>query len=125
MNDNEAIPSSGTPRGQPRDKGKLIGAKPPLRACHVWSIRAELQLAKRTRDLVLPSTAICAAAMSWRCSSMMWHGVCARLHSTRRWRSVHSINSGINHIQWMPSHPLNKLIELVYLDYPMDCADVL
>jgi hypothetical protein len=40
------------------DKGKLIGAKPPLRASHVWSIRTKLQLEKRTRDLALFNLAI-------------------------------------------------------------------
>jgi hypothetical protein len=29
---------------EPWNKGKLIGAKPPLRAKHVWSIRAKLQM---------------------------------------------------------------------------------
>ena len=44
MNDNGAILSSSPPRRQPWNKGKLIGAKPPLRASHVWSIRTKLQL---------------------------------------------------------------------------------
>jgi hypothetical protein len=35
------------------NKGKLIGAKPPLRSKHVWSIRTKLQLDGRTRDLAL------------------------------------------------------------------------
>jgi hypothetical protein len=30
------------PRVQPWNKRKLIGAKPPLRASHVWSIRTKL-----------------------------------------------------------------------------------
>ena len=37
MNDNEAIPSDSLLRRQPWNKGKLIGAKPPPRASHVWS----------------------------------------------------------------------------------------
>ena len=53
MNENESIPSNSPPRPQPWNKGKLIGAKPPLRASHVWSIRTKLQLEKRTRDLAL------------------------------------------------------------------------
>jgi integrase len=56
MNENEAIPSSN--RRQPWNKGKLIGAKPPLRASHVWSIRTKLQLEGRTRDLALFNLAI-------------------------------------------------------------------
>jgi integrase len=58
MNDNEATPSSSPPRRQPWNKGKLIGAKPPLRASYVWSIRTKLQLEKRTRDLALFNLAI-------------------------------------------------------------------
>jgi integrase len=42
----------------PWNKGKLIGAKPPLRPSHVWSIRAKLQIAGRTRDLALFNLAI-------------------------------------------------------------------
>jgi integrase len=58
MNDNEAIPSRSPPRRQPWNKGKLIGAKPPLRASHVWSIRTRLQLEGRSRDLALFNLAI-------------------------------------------------------------------
>jgi integrase len=54
MNENEAIP----PRRQPWNKGKLIGAKPPPRAGHVWSIRTKLQLEGRIRDLALFNLAI-------------------------------------------------------------------
>ena len=39
-------------------KGKLTGPKPPLRPGHVWSIRAKLQLERRTRDLALFNLAI-------------------------------------------------------------------
>ncbi len=45
-------------RRQPWNKGKLIGAKPPLRPSHVWSIRAKLQMADRTRDLALFNLAL-------------------------------------------------------------------
>ncbi len=37
----------------PWNKGKLIGAKPPLRPSHVWSIRTKLQMQGKTRDLAL------------------------------------------------------------------------
>jgi integrase len=40
------------------NKGKLIGAKPPLRPKHVWSIRTKLQIEGRTRDLALFNVAI-------------------------------------------------------------------
>ena len=42
----------------PWNKGKLIGAKPPLRPKHVWSIRTKLQVAGRTRDLAMFNLAI-------------------------------------------------------------------
>ncbi len=42
----------------PWNKGKLIGAKPPLLARHVWSIRTRLQIEGRTRDLAMFNLAI-------------------------------------------------------------------
>jgi integrase len=42
----------------PWNKGKLIGAKPPLRSKHVWSIRTKLQIEGRTRDLAMFNLAI-------------------------------------------------------------------
>jgi integrase len=42
----------------PWNKGKLTGAKPPLRPKHVWSIRTQLQMADRKRDLALFNLAI-------------------------------------------------------------------
>jgi hypothetical protein len=36
----------------PWNKGKLTGAKPPLRPKHVWAIRTRLMIQRRTRDLV-------------------------------------------------------------------------
>ena len=46
------------PKRAPWNKGKLIGAKPPLLARHVWSIRTKLQIEKRTRDLAMFNLAI-------------------------------------------------------------------
>jgi hypothetical protein len=40
------------------NKGKLIGAKPPLRPKHVWSIRTKLQVEGRIRDLAMFNVAI-------------------------------------------------------------------
>ena len=54
-------PTDATPqasRREPWNKGKLIGAKPPLRPKHVWSIRTKLQIAGRTRDLAMFNLAI-------------------------------------------------------------------
>jgi len=47
-----------SPHGQPWNRGKLIGPKPPLQPKHVWAIRTRLQLGKRTRDLALFNIAI-------------------------------------------------------------------
>jgi len=46
------------PRRPPWNKGKFVGAKPPLRPKHVWSIRAKLQMSGRTRDLAMFNPAI-------------------------------------------------------------------
>jgi integrase len=42
----------------PWNKGKIIGAKPPLRPKHVWSIRTKLQVGGRIRELALFNLAI-------------------------------------------------------------------
>lgn len=42
----------------PWNKGKMVGAKPPLRPKHVWSIRTKLQVDGRIRDLALFNLAI-------------------------------------------------------------------
>jgi hypothetical protein len=42
----------------PRNKGKLTGAKPPLRPKHVWSIRTKLQIEGHARDLAMFNLAI-------------------------------------------------------------------
>ena len=56
----ENVNELGRPGEKPRpwNKGKLIGAKPPLRPKHVWSIRTRLQLEGRKRDLALFNLAI-------------------------------------------------------------------
>jgi hypothetical protein len=52
-----AIPQSA--HREPWNKGKMIGAKPPLRPKHVWSIRSKLQIAGRTRDLAMFNPVLC------------------------------------------------------------------
>src|SRR5713226_3933830 len=57
MQDTEnAAPTA--PKRMPWNKGKLTGAKPPLRPKHVWSIRTKLQVEGRTRDLAMFNLAI-------------------------------------------------------------------
>jgi hypothetical protein len=42
----------------PWNKGKLVGAKPPLRPSHVWSTRRKLHIEGKKRDLALFNLAI-------------------------------------------------------------------
>ena len=42
----------------PWNKGRLTGAKPPLRPKHVWAIRTKLQIEGRVRDLAMFNLAI-------------------------------------------------------------------
>ena len=42
----------------PWNKGKVTGAKPPLRPKHVWSIRTKLLIEGRARDLAMFNLAI-------------------------------------------------------------------
>ena len=58
MNDNEQNTTGKPSRLPPWNKGRLIGAKPPLRPSHVWSIRTKMQMAGRTRDLAMFNLAI-------------------------------------------------------------------
>ena len=51
-------PTPAASKRTPWNKGKLTGAKPPLRPKHVWSIRTRLQMADRKRDLALFNLAI-------------------------------------------------------------------
>jgi len=53
--DNFDLPA---PKPAPWNKGKLMGAKPPLRQKHVWAIRSMLQTEQRIRDLALFNLAI-------------------------------------------------------------------
>lgn len=56
MSDTDNFPSPA--RRAPWNKGKLIGARPPLRSKHVWSIRTRLQVEGRIRDLAMFNLAI-------------------------------------------------------------------
>ena len=57
MSETEDIASPIASR-RPWNKGKIIGARPPLRPKHVWSIRTKLQVEGRKRDLALFNLAI-------------------------------------------------------------------
>ena len=49
---------SGVPKRTPWDRGKLVGAKPPLRPKHVWLIRTKLQVEGRAQDSAMFNCAI-------------------------------------------------------------------
>jgi integrase len=51
-------PSRSVPKRTPWNKGKLTGARPPLRPKNVWSIRTKLQVEGRIRDLAMFNFAI-------------------------------------------------------------------
>jgi integrase len=57
MDDHQALAVKPA-RRPPWNKGKLVGAKPPLRPSHVWSIRTQLQMQGLTQDLALFNLAI-------------------------------------------------------------------
>ena len=57
MSEPQNLAVASTPR-RPCNKGKLIGAKPPLQPKHVWAIRTHLQLDGRLRDLALFNLAV-------------------------------------------------------------------
>jgi integrase len=54
----DAIPPLPASTRVPWNKGKLIGAKPPLRQKHVWAIRGMLQNGRNRRDLAMFNLAI-------------------------------------------------------------------
>ena len=66
----EVIVTPTSSKRVPWNKGKLTGAKPPLRPKHVWAIRTKLRSKAEfaaSRCSIWRSTASFVAAMSWRC----------------------------------------------------------
>ena len=72
------------PRRDPWNKGKLTGAKPPLRPKHVWSIRSKLQLEGRRRDLAMFNLAIDSKLRGCDVVSLKVEGVAPRGHAVDR-----------------------------------------
>ena len=69
-------------RRTPWNKGKLIGAKPPLRPNQVWSIRTRLMIAGPRETLpcsIWRSTANSAAVMCWPLKSRTSHRTATQL----------------------------------------------
>ena len=63
------------------NKGKLTGAKPPLRPKHVWSIRTKLQIEGRARDLAMFNLAIDSKLRGCVCCNPGRGCRCGRVHS--------------------------------------------
>ena len=83
-------------RRGPWNKSKLIGAKPPLRPKHVWSIRAKLQMAGRTRDLAMFNLAIDSKlrgcdVVSLRVEDVAPHGVAVDRATVRQRKTGQSV----------------------------------
>ncbi len=57
MHENE-IAATAAPKRIPWNKGKLVGARPPLWQKHVWAIRTRLQIERQVRELALFNLAI-------------------------------------------------------------------
>jgi hypothetical protein len=56
--DDQNVPITSLQKHEPWNKGKLTGAKSPLRPKHVWSIRSKLESEGRIRDLAMFNLAI-------------------------------------------------------------------
>jgi hypothetical protein len=97
MQDENSILSP--PTRTPWNKGKLIGAKPPLLARHVWSIRTRLQIEGRTRDLAMFNLAIDSKLRGCDLVGMKVEGVAPtamRLRGRRCGRERRGIRSASN-----------------------------
>lgn len=74
------------------EQGKLVGAKPPLRPSHVWSIRTKLQIEGKKREPATTSNpAGPIAASEWVCCVFGMHGPTslAACSWSRQSRAVH------------------------------------
>src|SRR5476649_2913466 len=68
----------------PWNKGKLTGAKPPLRPKHVWAIRTKLQVEGRTRDLAMFNLAIDSKLRGCDVVSLKVEDVAPQKHGQQR-----------------------------------------
>jgi integrase len=90
------IATQPTPIRFPWNKGKLIGAKPPLRTKHVWSIRTKLKVDGRTRDLALFNLAIDSKlrgcdVVSLKVEDVAPHGVTVDRATVRQKKTGHPV----------------------------------
>ena len=95
----------------PWNKGKLTGARPPLRPKHVWSIRTKLQIEGRARDLAMFKLAIDSKLRG--CNLAHERPLCAmsgpsdRVHSYRNLLSI-AVDEGFlgRRATWAAQMPL-------------------
>jgi integrase len=85
-----------TARRAPWNKGKLIGAKPPLLLKHVWSIRSKLKVDGRLRDLAMFNLAIDSKlggcdVVSIKVEDIAPHGVAVTRASVRQRKTGHTV----------------------------------
>jgi integrase len=105
MPDNEAYLLSASSR-TPWNKGKLIGAKPPLRPKHVWAIRTRLMIKGQSRDLAMFNLAIDSsyAVATWWPSKLRTLRLTA--HSLRRTKAtlIYRRNGNLRAVQLLLGH---------------------
>ena len=80
----------------PWNKGKLLGAKPPLRTKHVWAIRTKLQVQGRTRDLAMFNLAIDSKlrgcdVVSLKVEDVAPHGITVDRATVRQRKTGHPV----------------------------------
>src|SRR5262249_55555616 len=80
----DVIPSCPAKR-TPWNKGKLIGAKAPLRPKHVWCIRTRLQVDGRLRDLAMFNLAIDSKLRGCAVQLLLGH---TKIESTVRYLGI-------------------------------------
>ncbi len=78
------------------NKGKLLGAKPPLRTKHVWAIRTKLQVEGRTRDLAMFNLAIDSKlrgcdVVSLKVEDVAPHGITVDRATVRQRKTGHPV----------------------------------
>src|ERR1700676_65554 len=79
-------------RRVPWNKGKLTGAKPPLRPKHVWSIRTKLQIEGRARDLAMFNLAIDSKLRGCDVVAIRFEDVAAGGYAADRATELHKQN---------------------------------
>jgi integrase len=84
------------PRRSPWNKGKLLGAKPPLLLKHVWSIRSKLRVDGRIRDLAMFNLAIDSKlrgcdVVSIKVEDIAPHGTAVARASVRQRKTGHTV----------------------------------